>query len=110
MPAEKDLYVQENAQRNQKRAVRVLPRPALIAGIIEARGCERFGMVAESLPPGPLQEFYRGLTRAESQHGALFYRLARTYFDDSEAAERQEELFVRESEIVQAIPIRPVVH
>ena len=110
LPAEKDLYVQRMLKEIRRGPAEYFLDRLLIAGIIEARGCERFGMIAETLSPGPLQEFYRGITRAESQHGALFYRLARTYFDGSEAAEGQEDLLVRESDIVQSIPIRPVVH
>ena len=110
LPAEKDLYVQKMLKEIRRGPAEYFLDRLLIAGIIESRGCERFGMVAEALPAGALQDFYREITRAESQHGALFYRLARTYFDSAEAANRQEELLVRESEIVQTLPIRPVVH
>ena len=42
--------------------------------------------------------------------GGLFYRLARRYFEPAEATERQEELLEHEARIIEALPIRPVVH
>jgi tRNA-(ms[2]io[6]A)-hydroxylase len=37
----------------------------LVAGVIEARGAERFGLVAAALETGPLQNFYQSITRSE---------------------------------------------
>src|SRR5262245_19247512 len=53
----------------------------LVSAIIEARSCERLGLVAEALPAGPLRDLYVELTRAEARHHALFVRLARRYFE-----------------------------
>ncbi len=82
----------------------------LVSGIVEARGCERFGQLAEALEPGKLRDFYREISRSESRHHAVFHRLARSYFDSPVVEQRQSELLDREAEILQALPVRPVVH
>lgn len=82
----------------------------LAAGIMEARGCERFGLVAGALPTGPLQEMYRDLTASEARHRGLFVRLAREYFDAAAVEERLDELLEIEAEIVRTLPLRPAVY
>ncbi len=47
----------------------------LVGAIIEARSCERFGLLAPRLPP-PLGDFYADLERAEARHGALYLEFA----------------------------------
>ena len=78
----------------------------LIAGIVEARGCERFRILGDGLPPGPLSSFYVNLARAEARHHALFVRLARQYFNEHEVQRRLTELLTREAEIVRSLPTR----
>ncbi len=78
----------------------------LTAGIVEARGCERFGLVAAALPPGPLKEFYRELARSEVRHQELYIGLARLYFADDAVAARLEELLDVEAKVMAELPIR----
>ncbi len=49
----------------------------LTAAIVEASGCERFGLVAAGLPAaeGDLKDFYRELARAEVRHQHLYLGL-----------------------------------
>lgn len=82
----------------------------LIAGIVEARGCERFGLVAEALPAGPMKDFYRDIAVSEARHRGLFGRLARIYFDEETVNRRTEELLNAEARIVSALPLRAAVH
>jgi tRNA-(ms[2]io[6]A)-hydroxylase len=82
----------------------------LIAGIVEARGCERFGLVAEALPAGPMKDFYRDITVSEARHRGLFGRIARIYFDEQTVDRRTEELLSVEARIVSALPSRAAVH
>jgi tRNA-(ms[2]io[6]A)-hydroxylase len=82
----------------------------LIAGIIEARGCERFGMVANALPAGELKELYLDLTRAEARHHGLFVELARREFDKEVLRKRLDELLHAEAAIVPSLPLRAAVH
>ncbi len=107
---EKDPYVNRlrRAIRNGKDHF-FLDR-LLVGGIVEARGAERFGMVADALPPGALQDFYRAITRSEEEHRGLFLRLAELYFDRAEVHSRLHELLVIEADIVKDLPIRPALH
>jgi tRNA-(ms[2]io[6]A)-hydroxylase len=47
----------------------------LAGAIIEARSCERFGLLAPRLP-SPLGDFYADLERAEARHGELYLEFA----------------------------------
>ena len=107
---EKDLYV--TALRREIRNGRedyFLDR-LLIAGVVEARGCERFDMIATALGEGELKNFYRRITQAEAQHTGLFLRLAKTYFPAATVEARIDQLLDREAVIVAELPLRPVLH
>ena len=82
----------------------------LVLGVIEARGCERFGLVAEALEPGPLKDFYLDITRSEARHHGVFVRLAREYFPDEVVEGRLDELLEEEAKIIDRLPLRPAVH
>ena len=82
----------------------------LVFGIVEARGCERFGLVAEGLPQGPLKDFYHDLTRAEARHHGLFVRLAKTYFPHDAVRERLNVLLEAEGTLVQTLVSRAALH
>ncbi|MCS5635755.1 MAG: tRNA-(ms[2]io[6]A)-hydroxylase [Myxococcota bacterium] len=109
-PDEKDLYVQGLRRETRQGKDEYFLDRLLIGGIVEARGCERFGRVAEALDPGPLKAFYQDITRSESQHHVLFYRVARHYFHVDVVDKRQDELLEREAHVLEALPIRAVVH
>jgi tRNA-(ms[2]io[6]A)-hydroxylase len=51
----------------------------LICGLIEARSCERFKLLSESLEDESLQKFYRELMISEAGHYRTFIELAETY-------------------------------
>jgi len=82
----------------------------LVAAIVERRGHERFGMVAEALTDPALQRFYRSITASESTHCELFLRLAERYFPAPEIQSRLDELLAIEAEIVSGLPIRAALH
>lgn len=82
----------------------------LVFAVIEARGCERFAMVAEALPPGELKTFYEDITRSEARHHGLFTRLARLYVDEAVVNERLDQLLDYEADLVRRLPHRPAVH
>jgi tRNA-(ms[2]io[6]A)-hydroxylase len=82
----------------------------LVLGIVEARGCERFGLVADALEPGPLKDFYTDIARSEARHHGLFVRLAREYFPTDRVRDRLDELLEAEAKIVDQLPLRPAVH
>lgn len=107
----KDDYV--GALRGQARrgGTEGLVDSLLVAGVVEARGCERLRMVAEALSVSdPLKDMYIDLTRAEARHHALFFRLARSFADEDTVRARAAELLDFEAELVQRLPHRPAVH
>lgn len=82
----------------------------LTASIIEARGAERFALVAQALPAGPLQKFYQSIARSEARHFELFLDLAHQYLPAPQIAQRWDELLDIEAGIVAALPIRAALH
>jgi tRNA 2-(methylsulfanyl)-N6-isopentenyladenosine37 hydroxylase len=82
----------------------------LVAGLVEARSCERLGLVAAALPGGELRALYEELTRAEARHHALFVRLARQAFDPAGVEARLDELLDAEAAIAAGLPLRAAVH
>lgn len=106
----KDPYV--NALRLHMRKgtdVYLLDR-LLIGSIVEARGCERFGLIAEALPEGADKRFYRAIAESEARHEDLFLRLAQSYFPEATIAQRMDELLDAEASIVAALPITAALH
>lgn len=93
----------------QGREVYLLDR-LLTAGIIEARGAERFGLVAQALEPGPLKRFYQSITRSEERHFELFLEMAHCYIDGTAVEQRWDELLDVEAELVAQLPIRAALH
>lgn len=82
----------------------------LTASIIEARGAERFALVAAALEPGPLQRFYQSIARSEERHYELFLRLARRYVREDTVQRRWDELLDIEAGIVAGLPLRAALH
>ena len=82
----------------------------LTAGVIEARGAERFGLIAEALPEGELKTFYRSITRSEDRHFELFLDLASEYFSAEIIESRWQEILTFESQVVSELPIRAALH
>lgn len=109
-PDEKDPYVGALMGLIKRGPEQYFLDRLLVLGIVEARGCERFGMVADVLDPGPLKDFYTDITRSEARHHGLFVRLAREYFPVERVQARLDELLDGEAMIVSALPLRPAVH
>ncbi len=91
------------------RALRALIRPhepdravdrLLIAGLIEARSCERFSLLADHVQETELAEFYRSLFESEARHHTTYVRLAKQFADAVSVRSRLEELAVHEAEII----------
>jgi len=82
----------------------------LVAGIVEARGCERFGMLAEALPRGHVKDLYRALSRSEANHHRLFVELAGRYFALEQVETRMDGLLQAEANIIEDLPIRAALH
>ena len=110
LPDEKDPYVNALRRNCRHGEPNYLMDRLLIAGIVEARGAERFGLVAEALPEGDLKRFYDAITRSELEHQDLFLQLAMKYSDAEEAQQRLHELLVIEAGIVSELPLRLALH
>jgi tRNA-(ms[2]io[6]A)-hydroxylase len=84
----------------------------LVAGIIEARSCERLKLMADALEArgSELAPTYVDLARAEARHHGLFFRLCRDQVGQTAAAARAAELLDFEAELVKTMPLRARVH
>jgi tRNA-(ms[2]io[6]A)-hydroxylase len=109
-PDLKDPYVRRLSQEYRKGSDAYFLDRLLVAGILEARGFERFGLVAEALPPGSLKDFYLDITRSEARHQGLFVRLALLYFERPAVETRLDELLDAEARIVADLPPRAALH
>jgi tRNA-(ms[2]io[6]A)-hydroxylase len=106
-----DVYARELRTRVRGGALELLDR-LLVAGVIEARSCERLFLLSGALPardPG-LGGLYLDLARAESRHHGLFLRLARRFYADDVVMSRADELLEFEAELVTRLPHRAAVH
>jgi tRNA-(ms[2]io[6]A)-hydroxylase len=72
----------------------------LVAGLIEARSCERFQQLAEHVEDTELAGFYRGLFESEARHHATYTRLATHFAPEVEVIERLDELAAAEAAII----------
>ena len=109
-PDRKDTYVIALRNQMRKGSELYLMDRLLIGGIIEARGCERFGLIAQALPDGDLKQFYQAITESESRHENLFIDLARNYFDHNAVNQRLDALLTEEAKICAALPIQAALH
>jgi len=73
----------------------------LVAGLIEARSCERFSLLAAHVPDRELRDFYRGLFESEARHHATYVRLAAGFVSEEEVRARLRELAVAEAAIIE---------
>jgi len=72
----------------------------LVAGLIEARSCERFELLGTHVADEELRRFYRGLFEAEARHHAAYVRLAVGFGPEATVRERLRELASAEAEII----------
>lgn len=84
----------------------------LVAGIIEARSCERLCLLADALPARDpeLAETYLDLARAEARHHGLFFRLARQLTGEAPTLARAAQLLDFEAALIARLPLRAAVH
>ena len=86
----------------------------LVAGVVEARGCERFGLIATALDEAgtdaKMATFYANLAESEARHRDLFVDLAELYFDKSAVSSRLSEWLDDEAKIVSELPISAALH
>jgi tRNA 2-(methylsulfanyl)-N6-isopentenyladenosine37 hydroxylase len=72
----------------------------VVAALIEARSCERFGLLRDHLGDRTLAKFYGTLLESEARHHALYLRLAQRFAPEDVIRNRYEELAKVEAEIL----------
>jgi len=72
----------------------------LVAGLIEARSCERFDVLSQHVPDAELADFYRSLFESEARHHATYTRLAKHFSPEADVLARLEELAAAEAAII----------
>jgi len=76
----------------------------LCCALIEARSCERFGILADASDDRELADFYRGLLASEARHHRTYVTLACGLAPEAEVRERLAELAGVEAEILAEAP------
>jgi len=82
----------------------------LCCALIEARSCERFGMLADALADQELARFYRGLLAAEARHHGVYVDLAAEVMPRPEVRARLRELAKHEAQVLSEMPALPRLH
>ncbi len=82
----------------------------LVAGLIEARSCERFGLLRQHLPDPELASFYDSLFESEARHHGVYVRLAKLFADDETVDARLAELAAIEAQIIEEGDPLPRMH
>lgn len=82
----------------------------LVAGLIEARSCERFGLLRRHLHDPELADFYASLFESEARHHATYLRLARSFGSDDAVEQRLELLSTAEAALVDEGEPLPRMH
>ena len=82
----------------------------LVAGLIEARSCERFGLLRENLADRELAAFYDSLFESEARHHSTYVRLAKMYASEDIVHDRLAELAAEEAKIIELGDELPRMH
>lgn len=84
----------------------------LVAGLIEARSCERFSVLRDHVRDrdAALSNFYGGLFESEARHHTTYVALAGHFAPEETVLARLEELAAIEAEIIDAGEELPRMH
>jgi len=82
----------------------------LIAGLIEARSCERFDLLRQHVPDPELATFFGSLFESEAGHHSTYVRLAGHFADPQSVRRRLAELAAAEADIIARGDVLPRVH
>ena len=78
--------------------------------MIEARSCERFRLLTETLDDPELVEFYRELMISEARHYKTFLGFARKYGKGLDVDKRWQEFLDYEGEIIKKYGREKTMH
>jgi len=108
----KDEYVlklREFFPKGGSRVTQMVHR-LLIAGLIEARSCERFRLLSEELEDKELAKFYRDLMVSEANHYTMFLKFARQYGDREIVDQKWQDLLEFEAEVMKELSKNESIH
>ena len=108
----KDEYViklREFFPKGGSRATQLIHR-LLIAGLIEARSCERFRLLSEELEDKELAKFYRDLMVSEANHYTMFLKFARKYGEREVVDQKWNDLLEFEAEVMKDLGNKESIH
>ncbi len=108
----KDEYVlklREFFPKGGSRVTQMVHR-LLIAGLIEARSCERFRLLSEELEDQDLAKFYRDLMVSEANHYTMFLKFARKYGEREIVDKKWQELLEFEAQVMKDLGKKESIH
>jgi len=76
----------------------------LVSGLIEARSCERFAVLASVAEDAELGAFYKALHSSEMGHYKVFLKMAHKVAPKDEVDDRWQVLLAAEAKIIEAQP------
>ena len=82
----------------------------LVAGLIEARSCERFDLLRKHVDDAELSDFYHELFESEARHYTAYVRLAKMFGSEEVVLARLDELAGLEAEIIATGDPMPRMH
>jgi tRNA-(ms[2]io[6]A)-hydroxylase len=84
----------------------------LVAGLIEARSCERFDLLRKHMADRDpeLAEFYNSLFESEARHHSTYVQLAKSFASEVVVKQRLVELSEREASIIEQGGLLPRMH
>ncbi|MBO6555002.1 MAG: tRNA-(ms[2]io[6]A)-hydroxylase [Pseudomonadales bacterium] len=109
-PDQKDTYVNDLRAHVRQGSDDYFLDRLLSAAVIEARGEERFRLLAETLVDEKLAAFYSALANSEAGHHQLFLDLAKEYFPIHEVEQRTAEWIAVEQTVMEDLPIHSRLH
>lgn len=111
----KDPYVNDLSEYLRRNKTNSSPEglfvnKMLFAAIIEARSCERFKLLSESLTDEELRLFYRSLMESEARHYTTFLGFARKYSRGIDVDQRWMDLLEFEARLMKSYGNDHTIH
>ncbi|ODS24258.1 tRNA hydroxylase [Candidatus Endobugula sertula] len=106
----KDPYINAIRSHIRKGSEKYMLDRLLTAAIIEARGCERFALIARYHSAPEMKNFYQQIADSETKHHLLFIDLATLYFTIPVIEQRLDQLLSIEANIIEKLPLRAALH
>ncbi|WP_339889871.1 tRNA-(ms[2]io[6]A)-hydroxylase [uncultured Flavobacterium sp.] len=108
----KDHYVNELYKFMHKGGSRQthLVERLLFSAMIEARSCERFKVLSETIDDENMAKFYRDLMVSEANHYTVFINFANEIGEGMDVKKRWEEWLAYEAEIIKSYGKSEAIH